>query len=280
MELTTSFLDELCDDIRHNRLSLPAMPEVAVKVGRYVNDERMDAAQLSKLLSADATLAGRILQIANSPFFRGLNPVDTVQGAISRLGAVCVRNLVNSLVIGQMFDSAALVAVRQQLKLAWQHSTRVAAHSYVIARRYTRLPADEAMLAGLTHNVGVLAVLAKAAKTPALHATESLLAAIDAYHAQAGAVLLEQWSFPEVFQQVVREHEDLLRAPEWGVDLVDVVLVSNLHARLGTSHHLARVPWSGVPAFARLGLTPEASLTAMREARAEVDGLQRLLSQT
>lgn len=276
--LDQDFLSSLSDDIRANRLPLPAMPDVAVKVGRYVNDEHMDVGQLAKLLSADPILAGRILQIANSPFFRGLNPVETVQAAISRLGAVCVRNLVTSIVVAQMFDKAGADLIRPQLQAAWQHATRVAAHSYVLARKLTRLSADEALLAGLLHNIGVLPMLARAIREPALLDDPAAFdEAVEQMHTRVGALVLQMWEFSDNFISVVTEHEDLLREPEDGPDLVDVVMVANLHCRLGSSHRLAKVPWSGVPAFQRLGLTPELSLNAIREARGEIEELQRLL---
>lgn len=278
MSFDPQFLDQVRDALRGNRISLPAMPEVATKVSQYADDPSMSAGELGRLISADPALAGRLLQIANSPFFRGLKAVDNIQAAISRLGAICVRNLVTSLVVGNMFERTAAPAIRRPLRAAWEHGTRVAAYSYVIARSFTATSPDEALLAGLVHNIGVLPLLMQASQDSTLMADfDALLAAVDESQSEIGAVLTELWSFPADVVHAVAEHEQLDRDTQMPPDLTDVVCVANLHCRLGTRHPLARVNWSEVPAFGRLGLTPEASIAAMREARAQIEGLQRLL---
>jgi HD-like signal output (HDOD) protein len=279
MHLDQAYLDRLIDDLRDHRLALPAMPEVALKAGKYASqDSSMNSAELARLLAADAILAGRLLQIANSPFFRGLNPVENIQTAISRLGAICVRNLVMSLVIGQAFQQAGMHRIRKPLRQVWLHSTNVAAHSYVIARLATRLSPHEAMLGGLVHNIGMLPLLIQASQQPELlNDLEAYIDAAEIVHPSIGQVVLELWAFPEALAKAVAEHDDLNRVVEKGPDLGDVVQVANLHCRVGTPHRLAKVKWNTVPAFERLDLSPERSIQALREARTEIQALQRLL---
>ena len=279
MQIDDAFIADLDEKIRNNRLALPVLPEIIVKVRRFVDDPNVSITELVRALQADAVLAGRLVQMANSPFFRGLNPIEDLQSAVNRLGAVCVRNLVISLAVAQMFQGQAMAAIRDALQDAWQHSTRVGATSYVLARRFTELNPDEALLAGLLHNIGVLPLLSALAETPEnvpedRAGREALLGD---WHLKTGPFLLEFWGFPEELVRAVAEHQDLQRNPEDGPDYADVVLVANLHARLGTPHPLGRVRWDQVPAFERLGLTPENSIGALREARAEVDEIRRML---
>jgi len=50
----------------------------------------------------------------------------------------------------------------------WQHSIEVAAASQVIASKQPNIANDEAMLAGLIHQIGALPILMKAADMPEL----------------------------------------------------------------------------------------------------------------
>ncbi len=276
--LNPDFFETLRTDLIEGRLYLPPMPEVARRIRDCASDPEASAADLAKLISADPTLSGRLLHVANSPYFRGLKPVESVQAAVSRLGMVCVRNLVTSLVMGALFDEIATPAIRRPLREAWEYATRVAAYSFVIARRFTRLSPDEAMLAGLMHNIGIAPILIRASKDSHRMARfQDLLDAADRNHASIGALVAELWALPPKVAIAIAEHEDLTRRTPGLPDLTDVVCVANLHCRLGSRHRLARVDWSAVPAFARLQLTPEQSIAAMREARAQIAEMQQLL---
>lgn len=279
MQLTEAFIADVNERIRNDGLPLPMLPEVIVQVRRYVDDPDTPLKDLIKALRAEAVLAGRLIQMANSPFFRGVKPVEDLQSAVSRLGAVCIRNLVISLAVAQLFQGRTLAPVRDSLRDAWEDSTRVGAASYVLARRFTTWHPDEALLAGLLHNVGVLPLLAALAEQPTPLPADPAGRAelLGDWHLHTGPVLLEHWGFPDKLIRAVAEHQDLERLPDEGPDYADVVLVANLHARLGTGHPLARVRWDGIPAFQRLGLTPESSIIALREARAEVEGVRRIL---
>ena len=90
------------DDVSKGQLDLPTLPEVALKVRKLVDDPTVSADKIAKLVGTDAALSARLLQVANSVFFRGLNSVDNVRTAVVRLGGVCVRNVVASLVMLQI----------------------------------------------------------------------------------------------------------------------------------------------------------------------------------
>lgn len=275
--LVDRFVSELLDDIKHNRLKLPILPEVAFKVREAVNDPNAAAAQIAKAVSSDASIAARLLQVANSPLYRGTAAISNLQSAIARLGAPLVRNLVTSLILKQLFQTKS-PALKARMQTLWEHSTQVAAISHVLARKLTRLKADEAMLAGLIHDIGVLPILVKTENEPELAGdAKQLDEVIDKLHAPIGRLILEAWKFPPELVAVAAEHENLARVSEQ-LDYTDVVTVANLHSYLGSKHRHAQVKFTDVPAFTKLGLTPETSVATLEEAAAEMKEVKSLLA--
>lgn len=275
--LVDKFVGELLDDIKNNRLKLPILPEIAFKVRAAVNDTNAAAAAVAKAVSSDATIAARLLQVVNSPLYRGANAINNLQSAIARLGPPLVRNLVTSLILKQLFQTKSAL-LRQRMQVLWEHSTQVAAISHILARKFTRLQPDEAMLAGLIHDIGALPILQKAENHPELLADETQLNdIIDKLHASIGRLILESWKFPPELVTAAAEHENLTRISDQ-VDYTDIVTVANLHSYLGSKHRHARVKFTDVPAFTKLGLTPETSISAMEEAAAEMKDVKSMLA--
>lgn len=271
-------LNKLIEDIRNNRITLPSLPEVAVKVRKYVDDPEMGTSQLSRIISTDPVLSARLLQVANSPFFRCLNPSASLQSAVNRLGAICVRNVVTSLVMAQLYKTNVSGSIKSLMKDLWEHTTKVAAYSHVISSKYSRLDPEQCMVAGLLHSIGYLPVLTELGNNKALlEEKDDILASLEEIHPQIGRIILETWDFPEEVTLAVSDHRDLDRTHEGSADVTDIVLVANLHALLGSGNPLCSRRWDEIPAFALLGLTPEESISAMKEASAEISGIQKLL---
>jgi HD-like signal output (HDOD) protein len=275
--LVDRFVVEMLDDIKNNRLKLPILPEVAFKVREAVNNTNAAAAAIAKAVSSDASIAARLLQVANSPLYRGTNAISNLQSAIARLGPPLVRNLVTSLILKQLFQTKSPL-LRQHMQTLWEHSTQVAAISHILARKFTRLKPDEAMLAGLIHDIGVLPILVKAESHPELLADEAQLNdIIDRLHPAIGRLILEAWKFPPELVAVAAEHENLTRISEQ-MDYTDIVTVANLHSHLGSKHRHAKVRFIDVPAFTKLGLTPETSVATLEEASAEMKDVKSMLA--
>ncbi|MDH5436489.1 MAG: HDOD domain-containing protein [Gammaproteobacteria bacterium] len=275
---TAQFLDGLVDDIQHNRIVLPTLPEVANKVKEVVEDQDTNAEIITRIISTDAALAGRMLQVANSPLMRGRSEISDLKMAVTRLGNKLVRNLVTSLVMEQLYHSKSATLKKYMRKL-WLHSTQVAAISYVFADRYTRLEPDQAMLAGLVHDIGALPIIKRFEQNLPLLKQEGFLEkTIFDNHVTIGKAIMEFWHFPEELITVVVEHESLERHHSDDIDYADVVMIANLHSYMGTDHPYTKLNWTTIPAFKKLGLTPEESIEALEQARDDVAELQQLVT--
>lgn len=250
-------LDELTTLIDNDELVLPTLPEVALKARDVAEDPNASAKELATVINNDAAMSARIIKVANSPIMRGAREIQDVQMAIARLGMACISNLVTGLAMQQMFQATSDIIDRAMRK-SWQHSTEVAGIANVLCRHYTKLKPDQAMLAGLIHEIGVLPILSYAESHGKLNDPITLQRVIDAIHPQVGVKILESWQFPKELIDVPRNILNFNRdSGSEKPDYADVVMVANLQSYLGTDHPLATMDWASVTAFARLGLDPD-----------------------
>lgn len=264
-------------DLRANRLKLPTLPQVAVKINDIINDPDSTPKSVAKVISSDASLSARMIQVANSPMVRAISPVDNVQMAVVRMGMSMARNVVSSFLVRQLFHTKHQV-LKQRIATIWNHSVRVAAISHVLAKRYSRLKADEVMLAGLVHDIGKLPIIAKADDIPELVNNEKILDELCyRLHTKLGTIIVDTWAFAPAIVTAVGEHENLQRDSD-ELDIADIVTVANLLSYAGKEHRVTQTDWTTVPAFEKLGLSPEDSITTLAEAREEIAEIINLLT--
>ena len=276
MESEEVFVNELVQDLESGDLQLPTLPEVALRVRDVVDDENANASQIADIIAQDAALSARLLQVANSPLYRGRQEIDRLSMVIARLGSKLVRNLVTSQVMKQMFQ-ATNDMVDQRLRSVWEHSVQVAAISRALASRAPGIEPDQAMLAGLLHDVGTLPILYRAEERDELLDTPGLLDhLIETLHTRIGGDILKHWKFPEALVAVAAEHEDLTREHAGPADLVDVVQVANLQSHIDSDHALSQADWSKIPAFHQLGLDVDVHEIELTDVAEEIDAVQQL----
>lgn len=246
---------QLIDAIQSNRIVLPTLPEVALRIRDAAEDPNTDVASFAKELGFDAAISARVMRVANSPLMRGNSKVTDVKSATARLGIQYSCNLAVGLAMEQMFQATS-DAVDARMREIWTHSTEVAGISAVLARTYTRLKPDQATLAGLVHKIGALPILRFAEEDRALLRDLSMLdQLIDALHGEIGKLILDTWGFPPDIASVPLAYLDFARRPPT-VDFADIVMVANLQSYMGLDHPLGRIDWNTVSAFGRIGLDP------------------------
>ncbi|WP_273149390.1 HDOD domain-containing protein [Methylophaga thiooxydans] len=260
------FYNNILDDIESGALVLPTLPEVALQVREVVDDPNATAAQLADIIVTDAALSARLLKVANSPLYRGRVPIESIQMAVSRLGLSMVRNLVTSLVMEQMFQ-ATTSRLDKRLRELWEHTTKVAATSQVLASKISGIKTDEAMLAGLIHAIGILPILMKADEDGDLIRDDRKLdQIIDNLYPKLGATILKNWEFSPELIEVAAEHKNLNRNTlDVPADLVDVVQVAVLQSYNGTDKAVDPVTLNNIISFKKVGADTGFSIEELDE---------------
>ena len=271
-------ISSILADLKANRLKLPTLPQVALKINDIIDSPDATAKSVAKVISTDAALSARLLQVANSPLIRvRSSPAENVQAAITRMGMGVVRNIVTSFMVNQLFHSKH-DALKKRVSVLWNHSAHVAAISHVLANRFTRLKPDDAMLAGLIHDIGKLPIITKAEDDAELANDSVALDNLDKkLHTVLGKVIVQTWHFAPELIAAVANHENLAYDSEQ-LSIADVVTVANLLSYAGKKHTLTQADWTTVPAFKKLGLSPEDSIATLEEARDEIAEIVKLLT--
>ena len=247
--------ESILDDLENDRLPLPTLPEVAIKVRETVDDEDASITDVAQIIETDAALSARIIQVANSAMYRGLSAAENVQNATMRMGLNTVKNLTTSLVMKQLFQATHPV-VDHFLRNAWKQSTDVAALSAMIAKNYTNLEADSALLAGLTHSIGLSPILVKAESDPnLLNDGQALEKLLNELYPAVGSEILKRWDFSEHMVKVPAEHLDINRQGNNGkADYTDIVQVAIIQTTAGGTGPLSQVDDAQVSALDRLNM--------------------------
>lgn len=267
-------------DIIGDRLRLPSMPDVAIRIRAAMQREDIDVGRIARVIQADPGTAAYLVRIANSPVYRGVVAIKSVENAVSRLGMNATRNLVTAHALRAMFNtrSAVLASVMRE---TWQRSAKLAALASVVAQHCPGFEPDRAMLAGLLQDIGVLPLLNTLEDTKAgLPDRERIASSLDAFCAKVGVVLLRTWDFDDEIIEVAQSRKDWQRDPGPTADLADLVLVARMHACVGTERGSDMPAIIDVPAFGKLPLGEvgvDARLNMLLEADSDVREMMRML---
>ena len=130
----------------------------------------------------------------------------------------------------QMLKSRNLAAFDALSRQTWEHSLQVAAIARVLARRIGRINQDEAMLAGMVHNIGVFYLLYRAAEYPEYRDNlEAVIGLVTGWQGSIGESLLQALGLPERIVESSRQGRGR-PVSENPCSLADVVYFASLLA--------------------------------------------------
>lgn len=273
-----TFVSELAREVSGGRVELPSFPDVAVRVRKVLADESVSNDQIARVVSSDAGLAARVFTLANSAALsRGNRSVTDMKTAVNRIGHNNVRTAAVSFAIAQLRRANDLKHISTELEALWEEATMTAALAYAVATRVRGINADEAMLAGLMHNVGKIYILARAHRHETLFQDKRALAQVMRdWHASIGRAIVENWAFPEHIANAIGDQENIDRQVSTG-DLTDVLTVAvMMSAFLGHEADL-ELNMQGVQAFWRLQLDNAKCVFVMKDCTDEISALRNAL---
>jgi putative nucleotidyltransferase with HDIG domain len=187
---------------------IPVQPDVAKHlIGLMRQTASYSLSRMADIANRDPAIAGRLIQAANSPLFYARMRIGSVRHALAYLGENASRRIVTALMARSMFGSSG------NLRRLWEHSLKTAQFLENLARAKNVMDPSEALLTGLVHDVGRIALVRQpeaprytrlTAASGAATWAETLLFGVD--HAELSARLLESWRFPEEIIEAVRSH--------------------------------------------------------------------------
>lgn len=273
------FVGKLGAELSDGTLSLPSFPDAVVRIQQVLNDRHATTARVAQAVQGEPVFTAKLYRMANSVMLqRGNEPITDLNSVINRLGFETVRNLAVALATRQIMNSKKYSGLHEQLKALWEHSVDTAAIAFVLAEHVGCVRSDDALLAGLIHDIGVFYIYSRMSTNPALFENPDAVAAIlEDWHTGIGHAILDDWQFPIDVVQAVDEHETLDRTHVGHADLTDVVTVANLLARHGTPTQ-KDVDLADVPAFERMKLTPERAFELLEATRSDINSIRNALA--
>ena len=273
-----ALLQRILGDAKNGRLRLPSLPDLAHKVRTAVNDPRRSAGDIARVVQFDPALAARLIQIANSPLYRGTKKFDNCHSAITRMGMAAARNLVVSFTMRNLFQARTPV-LRERLQQTWQHSCRVAAISSVLARLTPGLDPDRALLAGLVHDIGILPLLQYIETMQMQLESGRLDNMIGRLRGALGTFVLKTWQFEQDIANIPAQTEDWARASGEAIDYGDIVQVAHVHSQFGHGGY-SGPPLTELKAFQKLSISrlgPGYSLELLAQSQQEINEVLSIL---
>jgi putative nucleotidyltransferase with HDIG domain len=192
---------------------LPSSPKIVAAVVRMTSDPETDIAQLEKLLSADQSLAAKLLKLSNSAFYGQRKSISTLRQAILIVGFYTLRSLVMAASIHSLYSNKSKTSVEYKL---WEHSLAAAIVCRILAKKLGHFHIEEIFMAGLLHDIGKLVMtqklgknyeeLCKKVETEHTKFIDEEMAGFGFTHCDVGMMLLNKWNLPAELSNAVYMH--------------------------------------------------------------------------
>lgn len=279
-ELESKLSFQLYRDLKKDKAILPSLPDLALRIRRAIEDDSSDARDVARLVETDPAMAAKLVKAANSALYAGLGAVETCSAAVVRLGMQTTKQLVMTFALKEVFQSKD-AAIQKRMHVLWKHSAQVAALCFVLAREVRRLSAEEALLIGLVHDVGAIAILNYVEQFPQLAEDEDELElTIERMRGELGAMILREWKFTPAMIAAARDAERWRRKHNGETDYTDLLIVAQVHERLRKQQLKSLPDWESIAAVRRVlgdDASPERSIKIMHAAKEQIDEMRSLL---
>jgi len=272
------FYNQLKSALEAKSFTLPSLPSVALKVRKVLEKEEPEIAELDKLLSHDPSISAKLVAAANSPLYHRGSYCKTSADAIMRLGLETTSQLVMLFSLRQLFK-AKQSWVKKRMLATWSQGVRVAAISQLLTLHHPHLSGDQALLVGLIHNLGELAILKFMDLQEELD-TKEMEALLEELMPEAGGLLLSSWNFDQEIIKSIHQINNWRKVSDSqlaGFD--DLLKVARLHSLIGTKDQYRYPRLDELPAFKKLakqGLTEDFSLALIEDAAEQVAEVQTM----
>lgn len=290
MGLSTEQREQVASRAIREISHIATLPEITLKIVDLVEDPKSTAQDLHDVISGDPALCSRILKVVNSSFYGLPGQIGSINRAIVMLGLNAVKNIAIAASLAKLFRGGELTPAFSARDL-WKHANATAAAAKMTSDKLKLGMGDEAYLAGLMHDIGVMVEMqydrpglievieqlnidqGGAPSADMLAVEDSVLGA---NHQDFGRALCDRWKFPRVFGAIAGGHHDPFRVPEEFRRIACLVTAADrLAGRIGFGFRLDQAN-TDIAADVRdeLRLTPEveADLEAkLREVAASLD---------
>lgn len=226
---------------------LVSLPEVCIRVNEMMDDPVVNATDIGKVISQDASLTARLLKIVNSAFYGFQARIDTVSRAVTVIGLRELRGLVLAASAVESFSKLPNDVLN--LVNFWRHSVYCGVVAQLLAQKCNVLHSERLFIAGLLHDIGKLVItnkMVKESREVIQRVEQKKFFDFDAEqailgfdHAEVGGELLKEWNMPESLCNSVQYHHRPRAAmdPSIEICIVHIANILTIRAEHGVSEN-------------------------------------------
>jgi putative nucleotidyltransferase with HDIG domain len=215
--------------------ALPILPDIAMEIMSFIEDESISMNHLAKVISKDPSLSAGVLKIANSAFYGLRKKVGTLERALMLLGLREIKNIIFMMSVFKLFPKDGVLSFDKEDYL--KHSVLTAQVSRIFSELLHVSFKSSPFLCGLLHDIGkifldqnfhnaYLKVLKEIKKENIdMFEAEKKILGID--HAEVGFMLSKAWNFPDDIREAIRDHHDVAKS-KTDPTLTCIIHLSNL----------------------------------------------------
>ena len=270
----------ILEDIARNlsgEINFPTSIDLAIMLRNILKNPEATADEIARVVAVEPLIASKILRLANSHAYNPCGPTITdLNAAIKLLGPQTVRTASLAMTMDQVLKSKNLACFDKFAKLTWEHSILSAAIAQVLARHVPRINPQEAMLAGLVHDIGIYYLFYRASEfSEYLDNETALFELVMDWHESVGESVLAALGVPEEIVNSVRDHDRPRLTDSDPYTMSDIVYIANL---------LAGSNWEWLPNTVSakeeqaMNKTRERYCQVLAEAKADIRELRAALS--
>ena len=274
-------LYELIFELQQGNFTLPSLPDIALKIREIIADEDSSANDIAKVIAGDPAIAAKVLKAANSAMYQRKSKAQDCKTAVIGLGTKVTAQLVMAFTMKDLFKPNN-DKLTKHMSQFWEHSIEIAAISSLLAKITPGFSQDQALLAGLVHDIGNVAILNKALEYPdVIVSDEKIDKLLSKMSNQVSSSILQSWGFSDELISVSKEAEEWMRDESEKADMADIVNIAHLHSYIGTDKQKTLPIIDQIPAFHKMALgklTPEMSISVLQESQTQIEEIKSLFT--
>lgn len=232
--------------------TLYTLPAVAAKVITLTDSPTVDVRALKECIQNDPALTVKLLRVVNSSLFGLSREVGDLNEAIALLGIKPLKLLV----LGFCLPEALFREVgREQLQWYWSTTLCRAVAAREISEQVCQRPGDDAFLAGLLEDIGILVLLGQVKEpygkllTQVIEEGQSLgrleIETLGFDHTTLSARMLDAWNLPRLLVETIsrpRNCSQLKKSDASYAELARILHTAEMLAELVGNNRIAVLP--------------------------------------
>lgn len=203
-------LDEIIRSKQSASDLVKRMPGVVPELMQILRTGNFSGTEVSRKILHDIVLVQAVLRAANSALYNTDQAITSIEHAVLIIGQEGLRQLIASVAFRPIINLQSGRYVRQVAPIIWSQSEQCAVANRTLAPDYGIDP-FESFLAGLTQNMGLMALLSIADKIAAGNesfGSSSFCAALLRHARDLTCAIGREWRFPDAVVQAIEEQKN------------------------------------------------------------------------